>query len=333
MTSSRVEAGLGAPVTPHDEPAPSAGETVRPARRHDLGGRGGGRWQHLIIATIALLGLALMLYPGIAQWLSALNERTTIFSHAQTLDRFDSDEIDAALAAAEHYNTQLRSGLIIDPFSNTSPEGTPALDAAARRYLAQLALDPNGTMARVQIPGAGIDLPIAHGATEDVLRKGAGHLYGSSLPVGGPSTHAVITAHSGLPEAKLFDRIPEVKLGQTFRITTYGRSMTYRVTAIETALPTELQNLTVVPGKDLVTLVTCTPYGINTHRLLVHGERVADPTPDRDDGADLLLGMRPPWEIIFLGAAVTGWSFLLIRALRQNRLTAAAHRRQDAETS
>ena len=129
-------------------------------------------------------------------------------------------------------------------------------------------------MGYVDIPSIGVSLPIYHYTTDEVLAKGVGHLYGASLPVGGENTHSVITGHRGLPSSKLFTDLDKVKVGDTFSLYVLGEELDYQVDEIDIVLPDEISSLSIVPGEDLVTLVTCTPYGVNTHRLLLRGHRI-----------------------------------------------------------
>lgn len=135
-------------------------------------------------------------------------------------------------------------------------------------------LDAFDAVARIRVPSAQIDLPVYHGTSQETIAKGAGHLYGTSLPVGGDSTHAVLTSHTGMSNATLFDHLTQVKVGDMMYVDVYGQTLAYQVDTITVVLPTQTDDLRVVPGKDLLTLFTCTPYAVNTHRLLVTGHRV-----------------------------------------------------------
>lgn len=259
--------------------------------------------QHLLLAVLAFLGIGIMLYPSAAQWVSALHEQNALHGYAQTQQQYSPEQKQAVLQAADDYNRSQVSGLIVDPFSNTGSAGQPTVDAEAQNYLQQLNLDANGIMSELTIPGLNVQLPVYHGATEDTLRKGVGHLYGSSLPVGGDSTHAVLTGHSGLPEAAMFTDLSKLHEGDRFTIDTFGRTLTYAVTSTETVEPTDIENLKVQQGKDLVTLVTCTPIGINSHRLLVHAERVPNTAEAGDEGAQEVDLPGIPWAFIALVVA------------------------------
>lgn len=180
-------------------------------------------------------------------------------------------------------------------------------------YNAILRTDESGLMARLRIPAIDVDLPVYHGTSDATLLQGAGHLEGTSLPVGGPGTRSVITAHRGLANATMFTNLDRVKIGDTFTIEVFGKVLAYKVRETKVVEPTETESLRSVPGKDLVTLVTCTPLGINTHRILVTAERI-EPTPAKDLAnahATSDLPRFPWWAVWFsaglLVAAVYVW--------------------------
>lgn len=278
----------------------------------------------IIVTTIALLGVLVLLYPAAASWVSELRERGTVNAYVERIESIPTAERLEWFEKAEVYNGTLVNGLIVDPFSNT-PDGQAAdLDEAALAYLDQMAFDDRGVMSRISIPEIDVELPIFHGATDDTLRKGVGHLYGSSMPIGGPGTHPVLTGHSGLPESKLFNDLFDLELGDTFEVNTLGRSMTYQVNHIDTVEPTDISSLGVVEGRDLVTLVTCTPIGINTHRLIVQAERIADPV--EDPSVSLRTAVSFPWWALGVGGALLVWLFVVFRAIASRR-SAATHAR------
>ena len=190
-------------------------------------------------------------------------------------------------------------------------------------------LNTDGIMGRLTIPKIGVDLPIYHGSSEESLQKGVGHIESTSLPIGGEYRHAVLTGHRGLPNAELFTRLDELTVGDTFYIHVLDRTLAYQVDQITTVEPDEMETLRAVPGEDYVTLVTCTPYGVNTHRLLVRGTRVPY-TPGEEGTADAaptvsILGGRTSTRYFFLGAffglvallelLLVGWAVRRIRRL------------------
>lgn len=256
------------------------------------------RWASLTIAALVFVGVALMSYPSTASWFFALRESRIISAHVESIDRLDQLEVENALRSAEEYNAHLDHGLIVDPFSEGAER--VRLDDAAQRYLRELNMPPGSPMSSISIPRIKTELTVTHGTTDAVLRRGAGHLYGASLPVGGANTHTVITAHSGIPGATLFTHLSELREGDEFVISTLGRALTYEVREVATVIPSDIEALAPVPGADLATLVTCTPTGVNSHRLLVTGARVSDAPPSATPGS---VGPGFPWWSLGLTAA------------------------------
>src|SRR5699024_1536394 len=168
-------------------------------------------------------------------------------------------------------NTDIPRGVLRDPYTPRF-EDLP-VDERYGSYLEQLRVGDRDTIGEVSYPSLGISLPLYHGTTDEVISKGVGHLFGSSLPVGGHSTHAVMTSHTGLANAELFTRLPEAKTGDIFTVTVLGEKLYYQVRNLETVLPHEAGALEVIEGEDWVTLLTCTPLNINSHRFLVRGRR------------------------------------------------------------
>lgn len=176
----------------------------------------------------------------------------------------------AAIQKARDYNSSLNGIPILDPFLDEVENSS----AKYQQYLGVLA--DSDVMSRIHVESAGIDLPVRHGTDDSSIATGAGHVYGTALPVGGEGNRSVLTAHTGMQSATLFDNLVKVRKGDLMVVETYGEKMTYKVTDIRTVLPSQSDALTAVPGKDLLTLMTCTPYGVNTHRLLVTGERTSN---------------------------------------------------------
>ena len=222
----------------------------------------------ILLVLIFFVGLAVMLYPTISDYINQRNQTRVVNSYAQQVDGLSDADYTAYFDAADVFNQEIAA----DP---------DALYHADRFSTYSTTLDVTGTgiMGYITIPRIGVELPIYHGTSDAVLQVAAGHLEGTSLPVGGESTHAVISAHRGLPSAKLFTNLDQLEVGDTFTITVLDRVLTYEVDQISIVLPTETDNLKVTEGKDYVTLMTCTPYGINSHRLLVRGRRIE--TPDK----------------------------------------------------
>lgn len=266
----------------------------------------------LVIAVVFLAGTLMLLYPPAASWFSQYNQSKIIKEISSDVSHEGSSTITQELQRAREYNEELVGGGLLAPGSNI-----PTSNGSVREdteYDSLLNVNSEGLIGRLRVPSVDIDLPIYHGTDDQTLLKGVGHLQGTALPVGGQSMHAVLTAHRGLPEANLFNDLPQVKIGETFSIEVFNEVLTYRVVETQTVEPDETKALTPQFDKDLATLVTCTPLGINTHRMLVTGERV-HPTPRADLEA---LGSTPeipgfPWWSVWLGSALLllgTWVFL-----------------------
>jgi sortase A len=232
----------------------------------------------IITAVVAFAGVTVIAYSPTAQWLSALNQASVVKDYLPEVDHARPAAA-VQLREAQRYNDALSAGAIVAANTNV-PTGSGHSTDGSLDYWKMLTTG-SGMMARIQIPSIHVDLPIYHGTSQATLLKGAGHLQGTSLPIGGKGTHAVITAHRGLAESVLFTHLDKLHDGDRFTITTFGRILTYRVIDTKVVEPQDTATLRQEPGKDLVTLVTCTPLGINSHRMLVTGERVT-PTPASD---------------------------------------------------
>ena len=217
----------------------------------------------IILILIFLVGLSVMLYPTVSDYINQKNQSRAVASYSEEVENLSDVDYQAYFDAADDYNRRLAE----TPDAFYRPEEVSG-------YTDTLDVSGTGIMGYITIPKIGVELPVYHGTSDGVLQVAAGHLEGSSLPVGGAGTHAVISAHRGLPSAKLFTNLDELEAGDTFTITVLDRVLTYEVDQISIVLPTETDLLQPVEGKDYVTLMTCTPYGINTHRLLVRGKRI-----------------------------------------------------------
>ena len=231
-------------------------------------------------ALVAWIGVAVLLYPSAASWLSELEQARIIASYTAEVDAgFDPPAVEQ-LRLAHAYNKALSSGAVLEA-NHRLPTGSGTTSNSALDYDELLRADPSGVMARIQIPAIGVDLPVYHGTSDETLLQGIGHLKGTSLPVGGVGTHAVLTGHRGLATATMFTNLNLVEVGDTFRIAVLDEVLTYSVISSIVVNPDQTEALRPVEGKDLVTLVTCTPLGINSQRILLTGERVY-PTPVAD---------------------------------------------------
>jgi sortase A len=288
--------GAAGPATPAPPP-PLASH--RAARRR--------RWRlpvvPLLLAVGALVGVGLLMYPTVAAWFAQYAQSQTIGTYSDQVQDLGAQTLRDELDRARRYNDRLVDG-------GAEIGANERLPLANERdqpgdYRDQLAADPNGLMARLRIPAIAVDLPVYHGTSEEVLYKGVGHLEGTALPIGGTSTHAVLTAHRGLATAELFTYLDRVAVDDTFTIEVFGEVLAYRVVDTRVVEPSDTESLAPVIGEDLVTLVTCTPLGVNSHRILVTGQRII-PTPQKDlDDA----GKRPdiptfPWWTLVAGGAM-----------------------------
>ena len=220
----------------------------------------------ILLVLIFFVGLSVLLYPTISDYVNQRNQSRAVASYAQDVDNMTDADYSAYFDAADAFNAQVAA----DENALYCPDQLTG-------YNDTLDITGTGIMGYITISKIGVELPIYHGTGDSVLQIAAGHLEGTSLPVGGGSTHAVISAHRGLPSAKLFTNLDELEAGDTFTITVLDRVLTYEVDKISIVLPTETDELKIAEGKDYVTLMTCTPYGINTHRLLVRGRRIETP--------------------------------------------------------
>ena len=220
----------------------------------------------VICPLFTMLAIGVILYPLIANYLSEKNRSLIETQYTETIKQMDTSELDAARAAASAYNETLLT-VPDKPFTKD------ALIKASESYDTLLNVREDGIMGYVEIPAIGVNLPIYHGTEESTLDRGVGHLLGSSLPVGSTGTHCVLTGHSGLAGQKMFSDLNLMKDGDIFFLRVLGQTLAYKVVEIYTVLPEDTGKLTIDAGRDLCTLVTCTPYGVNSHRLLLRGER------------------------------------------------------------
>lgn len=222
---------------------------------------------NLILVIVFIIGLSVMLYPAISDYWNSRTQSRAIATYHETVGTMSGEECEEMFEAAEEYNRRLLD--VTAPFVNYDEvEG----------YEDILDVSGTGIMGYVTIEKIKVELPIYHGVEDSTLQVAAGHLPGSSLPIGGKGTHSVISAHRGLPSARLFTRLDEMEEGDTFTVTVLNRTMTYRVDQILVVEPHEIRELQIDPTEDYVTLMTCTPYGINSHRLLVRGVRTSGET-------------------------------------------------------
>ena len=248
------------------------------------------------ILILLLAGLAVLFYPVISTKWNDYRSRQLASSYKKSVQEKGDASIEEMKKEAQSYNQTLFVPSVPDAFSIRDGIHDPA-------YEALLNPDGDGVMANLEIPAIHVDLPIYHYTSDESLSKGAGHLFGSSLPIGGKGTHAVISAHRGLPSAKLFTDLDQVGEGDCFYLYILDKVLAYQVDQVLTVLPEDSEALAIDPDKDLATLVTCTPYGVNTHRLLVRGHRIPYTAPAQEKTGNLfeqLFGRAGMTEKIFL---------------------------------
>lgn len=265
------------------------------------------RW--LLAATFGVVALGLMLYPLVGEILSEKYHSDIETAYTAAIEDTDDVELTAQREAAEQYNAML---------SGTATITEGGASAPPLAYVQQLTV--GGVMAYVDIPKINVYLPVQHGTDADTLERAVGHVVGTSLPVGGSSTHAVLSAHSGMASSKLFSDIDQLAAGDVFYIHVLGDTLAYKVDVIHTVLPTDTSLLQIEDSKDYVTLVTCTPFGVNTHRLLVRGHRIPY-TPEQATAAAAEKPAESSWtQHYFTGlsiglgvVAVVGGGYFLVR--------------------
>lgn len=218
----------------------------------------------IILCLILLAGLCLILYPSISDWWNSFHQSRAIASYVEDVENTSEEERQECLEAAHAYNRML------------SQAGNSFIlsEEEERKYRSLLDVSGTGIMGYIRIPSIAVDLPVYHGTDESVLQIAVGHIAGSSLPVGGSGTHCLLSGHRGLPSAKLFTDLDQLVEGDVFLLMVLGETLTYQVDQIRIVLPEEVEELAIEEGKDYCTLITCTPYGINTHRILVRGRRI-----------------------------------------------------------
>lgn len=266
----------------------------------------------VLIAFIGIGGLVAGLYPMSAAWLSSYNQSKVIqTSSGRIADANPS--ADEQLAKAREYNDALSAGVVLEKNGNV-PVGSGELSDDSLVYENLLSLGAGSMMSRVRIPSIDVDIPVYHGTSDETLLRGAGHLEGSHLPVGGIGTRSVITAHRGLANATMFTNLDRVEVGNRIVIETFGETLTYRVSETQVIAPEATDTLRADPDRDLITLITCTPLGINSHRIIVTAERIT-PTPIADvreaGEAPTIPGF--PWWIVLGAGGVTLLAGYVIR--------------------
>ena len=222
----------------------------------------------LFLVLMLFIGVCGLLYPSVSQYWNSKTQTRAVENYQEILNSLKPEDYDAYFEEADAYNAKL------------SALKNPLLEYhQVDGYHGILNINGNGIMGYVSIQKLGVEIPVYHGVSAEVLNIACGHLEGTSLPVGGESTHCVFSAHRGLPHAKLFTDLDKMEIGDTFQLTVLNRTLTYQVDQIKIVRPDEIDDVQIIEGKDLCTLLTCTPYGINSHRLLVRGTRIENAPP------------------------------------------------------
>lgn len=280
---------------------------------------------NLVIGIIFLAGLSLLLYPFVANQWNNYRQKQLISGYEQVVSDKEAAEgidYDAERKKAEDYNEALLPCVLPDSFALAESSGVDPV------YMNTLNIAGDEMMGSVEIPKINIKIPIYHTTEEDVLNKGAGHLEGSSLPVGGANTHAVISAHRGLPSASLFTDLDQMKVGDHFLLHVLDETLCYEVDKISVVKPEDTSALAVEDGQDLVTLLTCTPYGVNTERLLVRGHRVPYVEEEVKEEKTVLSGSSLYTNYllwVFVGLSVTAL-FVFVLYLKETKLKRRANK-------
>ena len=265
-------------------------------------------WIFLAPLLVFAAGAGIFLYPAVSNFLAERAQTNVIRSYQAAVDESNRQKLEEEWQKAEEYNENLAGDPVHDPFVMGSGYVLPD------NYEEVLNLNGDGVMGYLEIPKIDVELPIYHGTSEEVLEKGAGHLEATALPIGGKNRHPVISAHRGLPSAELFTRLDEMEIGDWFYLSVLDETLAYEVDKITVIEPEELEFLTPEENRDLLTLLTCTPYGVNTHRLLVRGTRVpyeeteftkTGKEPEKSDS----------WRAQYLRAVLTGAALLAVLGL------------------
>lgn len=253
---------------------------------------------NIFIALIFLAGAGIFTYPTISNMWNEYRNAQLVSKYNESVSNLSADEYEKLWNEAQEYNAHHTVNTVVDAFNEE--------DEYVLSHPYDEVLDPNGDglMGSIEIPKLKLKLAIYHGLSTEVLEKGVGHVEGTSLPIGGEGTHAVLAAHRGLPSAKLFTDLDQMEIGDIFLIHVLDKTLAYKVDQIKTVLPEETDELEIEEGKDLVTLVTCTPYGVNTHRLLVRGVRTDYVEQETEETPAQQLAKLDPVKVMIGGLVV-----------------------------
>lgn len=239
------------------------------AKQNTVKKKKNSKFGNFLFGLILLLGAGVISYPSVSNWWNQRHQTQAIADYVETVNSLSDADMQYVLDEAREFNRKLGTGISVGLTDEEYAEYEKILDVTG-----------TGIMGYIQIPDINVNLPIYHGVDENVLEIAVGHVPGSSFPVGGEGTHAALSGHRGLPTANLFTDLDELKEGNKFTITILNELLTYEIDQIRIVLPQDVSNLAIEPGKDYVTLITCTPYGVNSHRMLVRGKRVDNDAVD-----------------------------------------------------
>lgn len=267
----------------------------------------------IILVGLMFIGVGLIIYPSVSDYWNSFTQSRIIMSYADSISEMDSDEYERIMSSARQYNEELK----------TKESRWNMTEEEWSRYMSELNVDGAGSMGYITIPKIDIMLPINHSTEEKVLQSAIGHIEGTSLPVGGEGTHCVLSGHRGLPTARLFTDLDKLKEGDTFTLTIMNEMLTYQIDQIRIVEPTDYSLLQFEEGADYCTLLTCTPYGINTQRLLVRGKRIANPNGEAKVVADAIqveATYVAPFIAVPIIFVLLLWMVIAARARRIDRL-------------
>lgn len=263
---------------------------------------------NIVLAILLVLGIMLLVYPSAADYWNNFYQRRAILDYAKQVASMNSSQYDEQISEARKYNERMALTGIRWTFAEND----------YREYEKQLAFNESGNMGFIDIPKINVQLPMYHGVSEDVLLTSIGHIPETSLPVGGMGSHCVLSGHRGLPSAKLFSDLDKLVEGDTFTLSVLNETCTYEVDRIRVVAPTDMAALNINPGEDLCTLVTCTPYGVNSHRLLVRGHRVENANGNAQVVADAMQ-MEPAFVAPFIMIPMITGLLLVLFAFNPGR--------------
>lgn len=269
-----------------------------------------GKRRKILKGCIFLIGFMICCYPLMSSWICRQYQKDAVQTYENSLKSCEETKIQELMEEAVHYNDALfqsRGYWVDDETRNILGQ---------EHYYEILNISGYDVMGSIEIPKINVNLPIYHGVSEEVLSIGVGHLEGSSFPIGGINTRAILTGHRGLPNAKLFTRLDELEQNDLFFIHVLDEVLAYKITSIEVIEPDDVEGLEIVPEKDLVSLITCTPYGINTHRLVVTGERITYEKAQYDSIEQEMMSYR---ELVFLCIPFLFLGFAVFRTVKNKR--------------